>query len=62
MRMSSWVAALIAIQEGLEPNYQMVCRDRNRIAMQSDILELMLMVSGTCSVCRVTTSSLATIL
>jgi methylenetetrahydrofolate reductase (NADPH) len=29
---------LIAIQEGLEPNYQMVCRDRNRIAMQSDIL------------------------
>jgi methylenetetrahydrofolate reductase (NADPH) len=36
--MSSWGAALIAIQEGLEPNYQMVCRDRNRIAMQSDIL------------------------
>jgi methylenetetrahydrofolate reductase (NADPH) len=38
VRMSSWGAALIAIQEGLEPNYQMVCRDRNRIAMQSDIL------------------------
>ncbi len=36
--MSSWAAALIALQEGLEPNYQMVCRDRNRIAMQSDIL------------------------
>jgi methylenetetrahydrofolate reductase (NADPH) len=33
VRMSSWGAALIAIQEGLEPNYQMVCRDRNRIAM-----------------------------
>ena len=38
VRMSSWGAALVAIQEGLEPNYQMVCRDRNRIAMQSDIL------------------------
>ena len=38
VRMSSWAASLIAIQQGLEPNYQMVCRDRNRIAMQSDIL------------------------
>jgi len=38
VRMSSWAASLIAIQEGLEPNFQMVCRDRNRLAMQSDIL------------------------
>ena len=38
VRMSSWAASLILIQEGLEPNYQMVCRDRNRLAMQSDIL------------------------
>jgi methylenetetrahydrofolate reductase (NADPH) len=38
VRMSSWGAALIAMQEGLEPNYQMVCRERNRLAMQSDIL------------------------
>ncbi len=38
VRMASWAASLLAIQEGLEPNYQMVCRDRNRIAMQSDIL------------------------
>ncbi len=38
VRMSSWGGALIALQEGLEPNYQMVCRDRNRIAIQSDIL------------------------
>ncbi|MGB5157643.1 methylenetetrahydrofolate reductase [Desulfobacterium sp. N47] len=38
VRMSSWAASIIAIQEGLEPNYQMVCRDRNRLAMQSDIL------------------------
>jgi methylenetetrahydrofolate reductase (NADPH) len=38
VRMSSWGASIIAMQEGLEPNYQMVCRDRNRIAIQSDIL------------------------
>ncbi len=38
VRMSSWAASLIAIQEGLEPNYQMVCRDRNRLAMQADLL------------------------
>jgi methylenetetrahydrofolate reductase (NADPH) len=37
-RMSSWGASLIVLGEGLEPNYQMVCRDRNRLAMQSDIL------------------------
>ncbi len=38
VRMSSWAACLLILQEGLEPNYQMVCRDRNRLAMQSDIL------------------------
>jgi len=38
VRMSSLGACLIAKQEGLNPIYQMVCRDRNRIAMQSDIL------------------------
>lgn len=38
VRMSSWAASLIALQEGIEPNYQMVCRDRNRLAMQADIL------------------------
>ena len=38
VRMSSWAASLIVKSLGLEPNYQMVCRDRNRIAMQSDIL------------------------
>ena len=38
VRMSSWATSLIVIQEGLEPNFQMVCRDRNRLAMQSDIL------------------------
>jgi methylenetetrahydrofolate reductase (NADPH) len=38
VRMSSWGAALIALGEGLEPIYQMVCRDRNRLAMQADVL------------------------
>ena len=38
VRMSSWAASLLAIEEGLEPNYQMVCRDRNRLAMQADVL------------------------
>ncbi len=38
VRMASWAASSILIQEGVEPNFQMVCRDRNRLAMQSDIL------------------------
>ncbi len=38
VRMSSWATSVIALKLGLEPNYQMVCRDRNRLAMQSDIL------------------------
>jgi len=38
VRMSSWATSLIVLQEGIEPVYQMVCRDRNRLAMQSDIL------------------------
>jgi len=33
VRMSSWAASIILLSEGLEPNYQMVCRDRNRLAM-----------------------------
>lgn len=38
VRMSSMAAALILQEQGVEANMQMVCRDRNRIAMQSDIL------------------------
>jgi len=38
VRMASWAACIMLIQEGLEPNFQMVCRDRNRLAMQADIL------------------------
>jgi methylenetetrahydrofolate reductase (NADPH) len=38
VRMSSIASSIIMMQEGMEPIMQMVCRDRNRIAMQSDIL------------------------
>lgn len=37
VRMSSIGASAILVQMGLEPVMQMVCRDRNRIAMQSDV-------------------------
>lgn len=37
-RMSSIAGAFILIEMGIEPVVQMVCRDRNRIAIQSDIL------------------------
>lgn len=38
VRLSSIAAAKILIDEGLEPVIQMTCRDRNRIAIQSDLL------------------------
>jgi methylenetetrahydrofolate reductase (NADPH) len=36
--MSSLAASVVAIQSGAEPIFQMVTRDRNRIALQSDLL------------------------
>jgi len=38
VRMSSISGCILLKQEGIEPVMQMVCRDRNRIAIQSDIL------------------------
>ncbi len=38
VRMSSIASAVLALQEGVEPVVQMTCRDRNRLAMQSDLL------------------------
>jgi methylenetetrahydrofolate reductase (NADPH) len=38
MRLGSLVTSALAVQGGLEPIYQMTCRDRNRIALQSDLL------------------------
>jgi len=37
-RMASIATSALLVREGLEPNFQMVCRDRNRIAMQADVL------------------------
>lgn len=38
MRMCALACARIAKEEGLEPIFQVTCRDRNRIALQSDLL------------------------
>jgi methylenetetrahydrofolate reductase (NADPH) len=38
MRMSSLAAAVLLQQRGVEPICQMACRDRNRIALQADLL------------------------
>ncbi|MDR1539775.1 MAG: methylenetetrahydrofolate reductase [Clostridiales bacterium] len=38
VRMSSIAASCLTLSEGVEPIMQMTCRDRNRIAMQSDLL------------------------
>ncbi len=38
VRMSSAAASAIMAANGIEPNFQMVCRDRNRLAMMADIL------------------------
>ena len=36
--LSSIATGIICVQEGLEPVIQMTCRDRNRLAMQSDLM------------------------
>lgn len=38
MRMSPLSAAALLAQEGIEPVMQLTCRDRNRLALQSDLL------------------------
>lgn len=38
VRMSSIGAGTIVVREGLEPIIQMTCRDRNRLAIQSDLM------------------------
>ncbi|HEY3078327.1 MAG TPA: methylenetetrahydrofolate reductase [Chloroflexota bacterium] len=37
-RLASWAGCLALVQEGVEPVMQLQCRDRNRIALQSDLL------------------------
>ncbi|HET91694.1 MAG TPA: methylenetetrahydrofolate reductase [Chloroflexi bacterium] len=38
VRMSSIASGVLAMREGLEPIVQMTCRDRNRLAIQADLL------------------------
>ena len=38
VRLSSIASAVVVMREGIEPVIQMTCRDRNRIALQSDLL------------------------
>jgi 5,10-methylenetetrahydrofolate reductase len=38
MRTGSMVGCKLLLDHGIEPVYQMVCRDRNRLALQSDLL------------------------
>jgi len=38
VRMSSLAASIIIKQQGLNPLFQVTCRDRNRLAMQADII------------------------
>jgi len=38
MRLGSLAVSHLLKEEGIEPVFQMVCRDRNRIALQSDLL------------------------
>ena len=38
MRLSSLACSMLLLNEGVEQVFQMTCRDRNRLALQSDIL------------------------
>ncbi|HET7247742.1 MAG TPA: methylenetetrahydrofolate reductase [Streptosporangiaceae bacterium] len=38
VRMASWAGSLVAAQAGVAPVMQLTCRDRNRLALQSDLL------------------------
>lgn len=38
VRLSNWAGSLLALAAGVEPVMQITCRDRNRIALQSDLL------------------------
>ncbi len=38
MRLSSLACSVLLINEGVEPVFQMTCRDRNRLGIQSDVL------------------------
>lgn len=43
MRLGSLAACILLKQKGIDPVFQMTCRDRNRIALQSDLLNAAVM-------------------
>jgi len=43
MRVGSLAISAKLVEKGIEPVYQMVCRDRNRLALQSDLLSAAIM-------------------
>lgn len=43
MRLGSLAACMLLKQKGIDPIFQMTCRDRNRIALQSDLLNAAVM-------------------
>jgi methylenetetrahydrofolate reductase (NADPH) len=38
VKMPSWVVCAFLVEQGVEPIFQQSCRDRNRLALQSDLL------------------------
>ena len=44
MRLGSMVTCYLLKEKGLEPVLQMTCRDRNRIALQSDLLSAWVLI------------------
>ena len=38
MRLSSLACSVLLLKEGIDPVFQVTCRDRNRLALQSDIM------------------------
>lgn len=38
MRLSSLACSVLLLREGLDPVFQITCRDRNRLALQSDVM------------------------
>lgn len=43
MRVGSFACSAKLVERGIEPVFQMVCRDRNRLALQSDLLSAAIM-------------------
>jgi methylenetetrahydrofolate reductase (NADPH) len=43
VRLSSWAGSLLTLAAGVEPIMQLTCRDRNRIALQSELLSASVM-------------------